>query len=286
MENLFYLFQKLLLKLVACFNIINIIGGHVLEYMQEDALSGGKYSDSVLTLKNEKRVIYKNYLESEQPCTKEFLYRFSREHSDVLERYRQELVEEARKDELSDVDKYDEKTIAEALSHSLQTVSRGRDDANKYHNLMKGILEFIFFPVLNNPVKEKEIDEGRKRIDIVMDNAARDGIFWRLHQIMGVSSGKVSIECKNYVTEVSNPELDQLAGRLNLNTGMFGVLCCRHFEKREVFIKRCRHSWHAQKQLMVPLDDKTVLVFLKIIADGKKDILDRKIQELIEEVWH
>ena len=119
-----------------------------------------------------------------------------------------------------------------------------------------------------------------------MDNAARDGFFWRLHNKMGIASGKIPIECKNYTTDISNPELDQLAGRLNINTGMFGFLCCRHFEDRTLFIKRCKDSWHAQKQLIVPLDDKLILIFLKIIADEGRETLDRRIQKLVEEVWH
>ena len=43
---------------------------------------------------------------------------------------------------------------------------------------MIGIVEFIFHPKLAHPKKELEIHEGRKRIDIVMENGAHTGIFY------------------------------------------------------------------------------------------------------------
>ncbi len=244
--------------------------GYVLEYMQEEAIDGGAYSNLVITLKDTRRVVYKKYLEKERPCTKDFLYEFSKKHIKILEAYRDDLCKEARIDKLSDLDDYDEKEIAELLAKALQSIPPGGDSASEYHNLMVGIVEFLFFPFLDNPVKEQEINEGRKRIDIVMDNAARSGIFWKLGNARQVPCGKIPFECKNYKTEIGNPELDQLAMRLSWNTGMFGILCCRHFEDRSLFVKRCKDAWRQQKQLLVPLDDKTILIWINLIAKGKK----------------
>ena len=63
----------------------------VLDYLQAEALTAG--SSLVHTLKNGRRVVYKKDIEAQFRCTKENLFRFSREHPDVLQEYREELIE-------------------------------------------------------------------------------------------------------------------------------------------------------------------------------------------------
>jgi len=204
----------------------------------------------------------------------------------VLDKYRDDLEKDHRVDRKSDADVSDEKEIAETLSRGLKSISPGRDYASKYHDLMIGIIEFIFFPWLCNPIKEKEINSGRKRIDMVMENAARGGVFYKLHDIRKIPCAIVPLECKNYKTEVSNPELDQLAGRMSVNRGMFGFLCCRHFENRSKFIESCKDTYRDRKELIVPLDDNTIVKFLHLISEEKRKVIDRKINDLIDEVWY
>jgi hypothetical protein len=84
--------------------------------------------------------------------------------------------------------------------------------------------------------------EGRKRIDIVMENGAHTGIFYALPNIRRLPCAYVPLECKNYGREVGNPELDQLAGRFSVNRGKVGFLCCREFQDRDLFIRRCRDN--------------------------------------------
>lgn len=63
------------------------------------------------------------------------------------------------------------------------------------------------------------------------------------------------VECKNYSGEVGNPELDQLAGRFSPTRGQFGILVCRHFDDKELFIARCRDTSMDQRGFIIPLDD-------------------------------
>ena len=64
-----------------------------------------------------------------------------------------------------------------------------------------------------------------------MSNGAYDGVFHHLSTVRQIACPYIPFECKNYMTEIGNPELDQLAGRFSLNRGMVGFLCCRHFQR-------------------------------------------------------
>ena len=192
------------------------------------------------------------------PCTKENLFEFSKEHPAVLERYRDELaaMEKRHREELVDPD--DEQLIAKMLGAGLESIPTGNANASDYHSLMLGVLEFLFYPNLLYPRKEQEIHEGRKRIDILTENGAHSGVFWRHHEVQKIPCAYVAFECKNYTTEVANPELDQLAGRFGVNRGMLGFLCCRHFEDRDRFVARCRDTCKDGRGLILPMDDRAI----------------------------
>lgn len=254
----------------------------VLNHLQAEHLSSG--SALVHTFKNGRRTVFKKDLKRVFPLTKENLYEFSRNNPSVLEDYRERLEElEVSLD--SEVDQGDERVLAEALSTALGEIPTGGKDASAYHDLMIGMVEFIFFPSLLMPQKEREIHEGRKRIDILMENGARRGILQRLHSIRGLPCSFVALECKNYGREVGNPELDQLAGRFSPNRGRFGILLCRSFEDRARFIARCQDTFRDDRGLIIPVDDDTLREWLGRIADGRRSEIDQLIGELIDEVW-
>jgi hypothetical protein len=164
-------------------------------------------------------------------------------------------------------------------------VPAGSERASGYHKLMVGVLEFIFFPFLVCPRKEQEIHEGRKRIDVVMENSATSGIFHRLHDIRHFPCAFVAFECKNYTTEIANPELDQIAGRFSPNRGRIGFICCRRFEDRARFVERCRDTLRDDRGLVVPIDDQTADAWLALIEDSKRRNLDAVMARAIDEVW-
>jgi hypothetical protein len=118
-------------------------------------------------------------------------------------------------------------------------------------------LTALFYPSLSNPVKQLQIHEGRKRIDLTYTNVAGQGFFHWLS--MHYSASHIFIECKNYGRELGNPELDQMAGRFSPSRGQFGIITCRSFENKELFFKRCRDTANDQRGFIIPLDDDDLL---------------------------
>jgi hypothetical protein len=256
----------------------------VLNFLQEEELNNPT-SRLVRTLKNHTRVVYKKDVAVRYPRAKDFLYNFSREHPEVLREYREWLVQEEQRRTSGDVDEEAEWLIAGALAQALRAIPAGDARAEEYHLLMVGMVEFLFFPNLQHPMKEHEIHQGRKRIDILMENSATAGIFFSIATLRRLPCAYVPFECKNYTTEVANPELDQLAGRFSLNRGKMGFLCCRNFQDRERFIERCRDTIRDDRGLIIPLDDTRVLRLLAVIEDRHPDQIDDLLSEFVADVW-
>jgi hypothetical protein len=276
------LVPKAFVRLEPAYNHQHYYRHYVLEYLQREHLE--VHSSLVTALKNGRRVVYKKDLEERYPCTKEFLFQFSMEHPEVLEQYRADLAKKERGGEsVATFD--DDELIATSLSEVLGSIPTGNDAASDYHKLIIGIVEFIFYPELLYPQKEREIHDGRKRIDIVMENGAKDGFFERLHTIRKLPASFVVFECKNYGSEVGNPELDQLTSRFSDQRGKIGFLCCRRFANRPRFINRCRDTFKDGRGLAIPLDDETLLRWLELIATGSRFKLDQEITQVADEIW-
>lgn len=254
----------------------------VLNFLQAEHLRAG--SGLVHTLRDGRRRVYKKDLERQYPLTKEFLYEFSREHPEVLREYREALQRLELTNTGKAVDPEDEAPIARMLAASLAAILPGDVSADAYHNLMVGLVEFLFFPQLFHPVKEQPIHHGRKRIDIVMENCARSGVFYRQHDVHKLPCGYVMFECKNYRTEVANPELDQLIGRFGTNRSRLGFLCCRRFEDRATFVQRCKDTLADGHGLIVPLDDSAILRCLKIVEETGRAALEEEFSRMFNEI--
>ncbi|MCX5889041.1 MAG: hypothetical protein NTY36_06265 [Deltaproteobacteria bacterium] len=276
------LVPKAIFRFSPAYNHQKYYNHFVLDFLQFEHLSDS--SSLVHTFRNGKRRVYKKDLKQLYPCTKDFLYDFSLKHPDVLEQYREKLKGLENRDEGCELDIDDEPVIATSLAKVLQSIPPGSETASDYHRLMVGIVEFLFFPKLLCPIKEKEIHQGRKRIDIQMENGARSGIFYRLHDIQHIPCSYVPFECKNYQTDIANPEIDQLAGRFSVNRGKVGFLCCRQFENRNLFLNRCKDTFTDGRGLLLPLDDKIILTFLELIKNRKRDGIDQHLSFMVREV--
>ncbi len=173
---------------------------------------------------------------------------------------------------MKDVD-YGEKRneIANYLIDKLKQIEPGNKYASEYHITMLCILEFIFYPDISNPKKEVEINEGRKRIDIVYNNTSNNGFFFDLFEKYDIPSNFVMVECKNYTDDIGNPELDQLLGRFNKQRGKFGISTSRKADDYSALIKRCNDIYRDTGCLIIPLLDSDIIDMLDGIKNGNNN---------------
>jgi len=257
---------------------------YILNYLQVENLSAR--TSLVRTLKNGRKVVYKKDLKAKYPFSKEFLFDFSKNNPKVLEKYRVDLNKLEENHNEINTGSEDEQLLADMLLLALQNIPTGSDYASSYHNLMLGVLEFIFYPYLIYPRKEKEIHDGRKRIDIVMENGAKAGIFRRLHEIRKVHCPFISIECKNYKTDIANPEIDQLSGRFSRDRGVVGIMCCRSFEDEKLFLKRCVDTFKDGRGLIMYLNDARIIELLTLIKNNNRKQIDSIATEYFNAVHY
>ncbi len=284
--NRILLVPKAIARWEFSYDFVEYYNRFVLEYLQIEHLNAN--SSLVQTLKKgKKRVVYKTVLKKTKkyPCSKEYIYKFSKKHPDVLEKYKKTKagrIKEISNEEI--IEGFDAHATTNLLIKTLRTISTGSNEATKYHDLIIGVLEFIFYPLLMYPKKEVEIHSGRKRIDISFNNAAQDGFFHNLPNLYQIPSIYIMAECKNYKGDPQNPELDQLSGRFAVNRGQFGLLICRYFDNKKLFSKRCTDTYKDGRGAIIALDDEDVIMLLKMRADENDDEIDKYLHNRFREL--
>jgi SAM-dependent methyltransferase len=164
---------------------------------------------------------------------------------------------------------------------SLSQLPTGRAYDTEYQNLVAAILIKLFMPPLKNPKLEYVGSGGTKRIDIVMSNTQEPGFFAGLSTRFNVPAPYIFIECKNYSSDISNPEIDQLAGRFTKQGGQFGMLVYRKASE-ELLLKRCQEKLKSD-QYIVTLNDDDIIRMLKYRLDHEdlEEFMDEKMQRLL-----
>jgi hypothetical protein len=248
----------------------------VLTYLQAEHLN--QRTALVETLKGRPRVTKKK-LKEHYPLTKDFLAAFSSDHPDVLARYKK-LMGISRKPTNSDLQSgFDERAFAKALRHELAAIPPGDQAASRFHSFMVGALEFIFYPHLIYPQKEVEINQGRKRIDIMYTNDSESGFFYRRKGDAKTTADQILVECKNYSSDMKNPELDQMAGRFAKIRGRLGFLIGRTFDDRQKFTQRCRDTAHADQGFIIALVDEDIDRLLDFIEKSARPNIDEYLEQ-------
>lgn len=143
----------------------------------------------------------------------------------------------------------------DGLLATVHAVPPGIDHATAYHHVVEALLTALFYPALDQPQREFQIHEGRKRIDITYTNTAVRGFFDWVNRIQTAPAPNVYVECKNYGRELANPEVDQLAGRFSRLRGRLGLLVHRGFGDKAALLRRCRDTALDDRGFILALDD-------------------------------
>jgi hypothetical protein len=180
------LVPKAVVSYVEMFNNNKYHQHYALEFLQDDHLR--RNTTLVQVVRNDdgsiKRrfVTKKDLIEKELTSKKDQLLDFTRKHPAVFQNFRSGTASDVKaltNEELES--SVDETELVDYMIASLRAIPTGRDHADEYHTLMVGVLEYIFYPNLMNPIKENPINQGRKRIDITFDNGApSQGFFYTL----------------------------------------------------------------------------------------------------------
>ncbi|AUD05950.1 PTS lactose/cellobiose transporter subunit IIA [Spirosoma pollinicola] len=224
----------------------------------------------------------KETIKSDESGTKEFLRKFTLDHPEVLDIFKNRTtLDSLTNPEITNIDV---RSICTILIERLRNIPPGNDNANTFHKEIIGILELLFYPNLIHPVKEKEIHQGRKRIDITFDNAARIGIFNRFSTIWRIPCQYIFVECKNYSSDLGNPELDQISSRFSVNRGQVGIIVCRSFKDKNLFIQRCRDTYRDNRGLIILLDDGDLVTLLENHNEWNYEFIDNYLSKIVREI--
>jgi hypothetical protein len=232
--------------------------------------------------------VYKEDIEREVPRDKNSVAIFSLDNPDVYERFKASFFRHNPMSVSSLVDaqggNFREIEYSKHAVKALESIPTGARSASDYQSLIVGLLHFLLYPNLSNPVLERPINDGRKRIDISFDNTADKGIFARIRQDPFLVCREVMIECKNYSHDLENPEIDQLIGRFDHRRGRFGIITCRDVKDRKKMLSRCADAFRSQQGVVVILTDLDISESLLAGPLGREQRIGEIIQNQLRDL--
>lgn len=260
---------------------------YLLEDLRDEEL--GARSSLVELLKDGTPRVTKTALIEKYGSSKSVIVEQTLRHPDALRRYRdaKDAERTPRRPPL------DHSAIAEAegtpspdwegLLSALTSIPPGRQHFAAYEKATESLLTALFYPSLVNPVVQQKLHQGRKRIDISYTNAAFGEFFGWI--AAHYPAAHVFVECKNYGGDPANPELDQLAGRFSPSRGRVGMLVCRSFTEKELFLQRCRDTALDDRGFIIALDDGDLAALVRERQSGPivppYELLSERFRRLI-----
>jgi hypothetical protein len=239
-------------------------------------------NSSLVQVVKEKRVVFKKDVRQQSPKSKSMIAETVGIHPELLAMYKELAKRHSALVQFDDDDSAPTITaVCASLAGLFEKVGQGAKHADEYHNLVMGALTALFYPDLILPRKEWEIHGGRKRIDLVFTNAANAGFFSHRRDDPLVHANMVIVECKNYSSDIANPELDQLLGRFDNNRGKFGIVACRSVDNARLLDERCKDMASRSMGYVIALTDDDIVEML--IA--KSELRDERIQAILQQKY-
>lgn len=235
-----------------------------------------------------KSIVKEDVAKKHNAYSKSFLRTFTKRHPDYFDSFKatakNNLSSLSNEDILEDYSDEYYLDIIRNLIQGFSDICPGTTEANKFHEHIIACMNFLFYPNLTNPVKEKEINQGRKRIDLSYNNAAEEGFFFNLQTVKDIPSAYIFVECKNYTKDVANPELDQLNGRFSPNRGKVGFLVFRTSRNKEVLFQRCADYYADNKNLILPMQDEDFISILSKMKENSFERTNRPQEDFLNEL--
>ncbi|MEQ8270777.1 hypothetical protein [Algiphilus sp.] len=264
-------------------------GEYYTHYLLPEMQSAEKAANTSLVylLRDGRKRVTKKDLKAKYGSDKLAVIKQTLKHPHVLDEYREEKSERAPPpldhEQLAEVAGADVPDW-DGLAERLRRLPTGNQAADEYEKLIEEILSALFYPSLCNPTKQHEIHEGRKRVDITYMNEAKAGFFAWVSQ--HYPAAFIFVECKNYGSELGNPEIDQLGGRFSPSRGRVGILVCRSLDKPKVLDARCHDTAKDDRGFIIYLTDDDVLQLIQQAKSGVTSmdfpLLVRKFRGLLD----
>lgn len=224
----------------------------------------------------------KEAIEKDTPRNKESVAEFSVRNPEVYKKFKNAFFrhnpESIHAIVAAEGGNFDYTKYVSNVIEALSNCPTGGRAASDFQNIIVGIIHFLLYPILTNPVLEKPANDGRKRIDISFENEAALGVFARLRQDPFFEAREIMIECKNYSHDLENPELDQMIGRFDPRRGRFGVVVCRTIKDRGTLQKRCADAFISRQGAIVVLTDEDLIEALLAGPLGKETRMNEIVQ--------
>ena len=171
---------------------------------------------------------------------------------------------------------------ANDLVANLKKLVPGHRDSYKFQVYMVELFPILFSNDLKDIKKEEQINEGRKRIDILARNVSKYGFFFDLLNKFKIHCPYIVIECKNYSGDLENREFDQINGRLTKYIGNFGILVCRKIKNQKKTLKLVKDLIYQSEKIIITLDDDDIIEMIKLrfTEADPRELLRRKLDLL------
>ena len=278
------LVPKLIVRFGMWYSVDEYYRYYLLPEMERDEIKAN--TGLVETLKDGRKKVTKKKLKEKYGTGKKAVIEQTIVYPSLLHEYKQYKEKTAPKPlshgDFAEIEK-SENPDWNTLVNEIVSLPTGNAEAYKYEDAIEKLLTALFYPSLCSPQKQNALHKGRKRVDITYVNAGQQGFFDWLSK--HYPSGHIFVECKNYGSEIGNPEIDQLSGRFSPSRGKVGILICRKIKDKNLLLQRCIDTAHDDRGFIIALDDEDITTLvdenLKISEHENYPLLRRYFNKLI-----